>query len=63
LQHVERPPEARGWYYDGGTRLNTPVKPALGLRVDRMVVIATHSIAPRREVDRDVPIDVKCGGG
>ena len=45
---VEQPPDARGWYYDGGTRINTPLKPALDLGVDRVVVIATHSIAPRR---------------
>ncbi|MDQ6839098.1 MAG: hypothetical protein M3137_12410, partial [Actinomycetota bacterium] len=27
---------------------NTPIKPALDLGVDRVVVIATHSVAPRR---------------
>lgn len=50
--HVGRPAAARGWYYDGGTRLNTPVKPALALGVDRLVVIATHSVAPRHGADR-----------
>ena len=45
---VEVPARARGWYYDGGTRLNTPIKPALDLGADRLIVIATHSIAPRR---------------
>lgn len=45
---VDRPARAQGWYYDGGTRLNTPIKPALDLGVDRVIVIATHSIAPRR---------------
>lgn len=42
---VEDPPETRGWYFDGGTRLNTPIKPALDLGADRLVVIATDSIA------------------
>lgn len=42
---VETPARARGWYVDGGTRLNAPIKPALDLRADRLVVVATDSIA------------------
>lgn len=42
---IERPAEARGWYVDGGTRLNTPIKPALDLGARRIIVIATDSIA------------------
>jgi NTE family protein len=41
---VEKPARARGWFYDGGTRLNTPIKPALDFGVDRVVVIAATSI-------------------
>lgn len=41
---VESPPAARGWYVDGGTRLNTPIKPALDLGVDRLVVVATDAV-------------------
>jgi NTE family protein len=44
--HVERPPLARGWYFDGGTRLNTPIKPALALGAQRVIVIALGSLAP-----------------
>jgi NTE family protein len=40
-----------GWYWDGGTRLNTPIKPALDLGVDRVVVVATH--APFRPRDEE----------
>lgn len=43
---VEDPPEARGWYIDGATRLNTPIKPALDLGAERLVVIGTGSITP-----------------
>ena len=41
---VEQPAEARGWYIDGATRLNTPIKPALDLGAERLVVIGTGSI-------------------
>jgi NTE family protein len=41
---VETPTAARGWYVDGGTRLNTPIKPALDLGAERLVVIGTESI-------------------
>ncbi len=42
---VDKPREARGWYFDGGTRLNTPIKPALDLGAERLIVVATDSVA------------------
>ncbi|SDZ48547.1 NTE family protein [Saccharopolyspora shandongensis] len=43
---IEFPAEAHGWYVDGGTRLNTPIKPALDLGADRIVVVGTDAIIP-----------------
>jgi NTE family protein len=45
---VETPARARGWYLDGSTRLNTPLKPALVLGADRVVVIGVNSVARTR---------------
>jgi NTE family protein len=36
-----------GWYVDGGTRLNTPIKPVLQLGAKRMIVIALNSLGRR----------------
>ncbi|HEX4806926.1 MAG TPA: patatin-like phospholipase family protein [Conexibacter sp.] len=43
---VTQPGEAAGWYWDGATRLNTPIKPALALGAERVVVIGLDSLAP-----------------
>ena len=41
---VNTPRAARGWYFDGGTRLNTPIKPALDLGADRVVVVGMDAV-------------------
>jgi NTE family protein len=43
---LDEPFEARGWYCDGGTRLNTPIKPALDQGADHVIVIALDSLEP-----------------
>jgi NTE family protein len=45
---VTEPMRAAGWYFDGGPRLNTPIKPALWLGAERVIVIALNSVAPSR---------------
>jgi NTE family protein len=42
-------PAGRRWYFDGGTRLNAPIKPALSLGASRLIVIALNSLTPVRE--------------
>jgi NTE family protein len=39
----------RRWYFDGGTRLNTPIKPALALGARRVIVIALNSLEDSAE--------------
>jgi NTE family protein len=51
---VDAPAAAAGWYLDGGVRLNVPLKPALALGADAVVVIATH---PETEKAPDRPRD------
>jgi len=62
---VSEPPEWTGWYHDGGVRLNTPLKPALTLGLDHLLVVGTHPDgydrttrpdpkAPAPEVDESV---------
>jgi NTE family protein len=43
---IRHPESVRGWYVDGGTRLNTPIKPAIDLGADRVIVIGTGSVTP-----------------
>jgi NTE family protein len=44
---VGKPRSAAGWYIDGGTRLNTPLKPALDLGAERIVVIGMDTVTER----------------
>jgi NTE family protein len=44
---VTKPRSAAGWYIDGGTRLNTPLKPALDLGAERVVVIGMDTVTER----------------
>jgi len=41
---INKPADARGWYFDGGTRLNTPIKPALDLGANKLVVIGMDAV-------------------
>lgn len=38
---IEQPKKFGGWFVDGGVRLNAPIKPALALGADRVIVVAT----------------------
>lgn len=36
-----------GWFIDGGVRLNAPLKPALALGAEAVVIVATHPVLDR----------------
>jgi NTE family protein len=42
-QEVTSPDRLAGWYHDGGTRLNTPINPAVDLGVELLIIVALHS--------------------
>lgn len=46
---VVQPEAFRDWYFDGGTRLNAPIKPALKLGADRVIVIGLNSVSRLRD--------------
>jgi NTE family protein len=50
-----------GWHFDGGTRLNAPIKPALAFGAKRVIVIGLHSIAPGHDVAGDERPDIAAG--
>ena len=51
---VTEPASMGGWYGDGGTSLNTPLKPALAFGAERLIVIGLNSTAgsPRAAAQR-----------
>ena len=58
---VTEPEPVAGWYFDGGPRLNTPIKPALWLGAKRVIVIALNSVAPSRTPPPDQQPDFYVG--
>ena len=58
---VATPARAAGWYFDGGPRLNTPIKPALWLGAERVIVVALNAVAPGRSAPPEDPPDFYVG--
>ncbi len=67
---IMSPRSARGHYADGGTRLNSPIKPALHLGADRVILIGlepfgrtpgSHVASPARPSVADVAANVLDG--
>jgi NTE family protein len=57
-------PQLRGdWYLDGGVHLNTPLKPALDLGADRVMVIGGTPLSDIRAMTEDQPPDILDGAG
>jgi NTE family protein len=53
---ITTPRAARGHYIDGGTRLNSPIKPALHLGADRVIVVGLEpfaAVTPRATAHRE----------
>ena len=55
--HVARPSQAAGWYLDGGVRMNAPIKPALVLGAEKLLIVASDPLetSPGMEVGTNIP--------
>ena len=53
---VQKPSGSAGWFLDGGLRLNAPLKPALSLDADCLVVVATHPIRDNTTTPKPDPL-------
>ena len=42
-QRIDTPESAAGWYVDGGVRLNAPLRHAIGLEADRIILVSAAS--------------------
>jgi NTE family protein len=61
---VSSPSSAQGWYVDGGTRLNTPIKPALALGADQIIVVGLNTTrAGKTDTTKERTPDVFQGAG
>ncbi len=60
---VASPKRAAGWYFDGGTRLNAPIKPALSVVADRVIVVGVNSVAARTPSGDTRSPDIADGAG
>jgi NTE family protein len=54
---VTEPAGMGGWYGDGGTSLNTPLKPALAFGAERLIVIGLNSVTGARRAVSKRPAD------
>ncbi len=55
---VAEPASHRGWYGDGGLRLNAPLEPALELGAERVIVIGLNSAVIPEEVPKPTRPDL-----
>ena len=55
---IDPPPTNHDWwFFDGGVRLNAPIKPALALEADRVIIVATTPDPDNRRPEHVAPTE------
>lgn len=51
---IKHDDQTSGWHVDGGVRMNAPLKPAIAMRAQQLVIVATHPLSDAAQSKQSV---------